>query len=90
MCDHIWVLITHSFPPEHLCALFGFFLQWFGTTQCIIISFAAVSSFVLVVKEHHINSGKYDWKLLITAIGIPAIAGTLMWAFDYLGASEAW
>ena len=88
--DHAYILATFDFPPDPVCAALGFLLTWFGFAQTMVVMVIAFNAFVMVVKERRIPYGKYDWKLLLFALGVPLMVCTVTLATGHFGPSGAW
>lgn len=88
--EHSIALATGELPPGALCTMFGFFLGIFAGTQSVIVILTAVSAFCLMVRERGLSFGRYDWRLLLTAVGFPLSVGIVVAALDMYGRSEAW
>ena len=84
------MLIMKTHVPKIPCAVFAFLLGEFMLAQNIVVLFTAINAFLLVVKRIKIDLGIYDWKLLISAFGIPVIVYTGVAADGMLGSSGAW
>ena len=88
--DHMYILIVGEFPPEAMCTALGFLLQEFATLQGILVVFTALNAFSLVVREKGFVTGRYDWRLISVAIGMPLMMGITLLVTDMLGPSEVW
>ena len=58
--------------------------------QALVVMFTAFNAFYMVVWERKINLGKYDWKLLIVTLSIPAAIGFIGVGVPFLGPLGAW
>lgn len=88
--DHGYLLAKWEFPEDIFCAILGFFLQEFATSQSLIVFFTALNAFALIVKERNLPMGKYDCILLIISFGTPVVCGAIVGALGLLGPSEVW
>ena len=62
----------------------------FGLAQSMVVTFTGLNAFIMVVKEIKLPLGKYDWRLLLTAFGIPLCFVIVIAGFDYLGPIGPW
>ena len=90
MLDHAYIFATAANPPDHVCAIFGFFLQEFMFAQTFIVLFTGTSACSLVVFGKKLYFGKRDWRLLLTSFGVPGINGCIAFSLGLLGQSGTW
>lgn len=88
--DHTWMLVISYHPPDIPCAIFAFILNLFIFSQSLIVVFTAFNAFMMVVKERKVELGKYDWKLLLYAYGIPFSISLAVAIANHWGPSGAW
>ena len=88
--DHIYMIVTHDHPPDKLCAGFAFMLLWWICAQAIIVTFTAFNAFILVVKEEHLNLGRFDWRLTVPSLLISFLLALIPALFNILGPTGAW
>ena len=88
--DHTYMLVAHDHPPDPLCIMFAFVLLLFVTSQSLIVFMIAVIAFAMVAKGKKFCFGKYDWKLLVIAFGIPTVFSGTFASIKWLGPSGAW
>jgi len=77
-------------PPDVACAAFGFLLNQFVVGQALIVIFTAFNAFSMIVLRKMIDTGRYDWKLQLYSMGIPAIVGVLGVSTNHFGPTGAW
>ena len=88
--DHSYMLAVTGHPPDAACVYFGFNLNQFVLGQALIVIFTSVNAFVMVVKERKIDLGKYDWKLIVYALGVPFFVGILGVSTGHFGPAGMW
>ena len=88
--DHSYMMAVTGHPPDSACVYFAFNLNQFVIGQALIVIFTSVNAFVMVVKERKINLGKYDWKLISYALGIPFVVGILGVSTGHFGPTGMW
>ena len=89
LIDHIYMAISKAHAPDQLCTTFGFFAAMFIITQSLIISFTAVSAFILVVLGRRVSLGRYDWRLSLATV-VPVIILSPLAGLGWLGPSGGW
>ena len=77
-------------PPDAACAAFALLLNQFIVGQALVVIFTAFNAFSMIVLRKTIDTGRYDWKLLLYSMGIPAILGILGVSTNHLGRSGPW
>ena len=88
--DHAYMMAVVDHPPDDICFAFAAILVYFVQLQMCIVIFTAVNLCVLVVKEIKLNLGKYDWRLMMFALGIPALVSGGGRALRFWGPTGAW
>ena len=88
--DHVAMTILKEHPPEIVCTIFGAILNEFAMAQSLMITYVAANAFSMVVMERKINTGVYDWRLLVAVFGIPAAGVVVIGSFGFYGPSGAW
>ena len=88
--DHIYMVAILGHPPDGWCTLFGFLIIIFMISQGIVVFLVASLAFLMVVRGNRPKFGKYDWKLLASAYGVPIIISSIMAGLKWLGPSGAW
>ena len=88
--DHSYMLITKQHVPEIPCTIFAYLLTFSGISQSVIVMMVAILSFICLVKEKKITLGRYDWKILLLATGIPFTLVTPLGGLGILGPTGAW
>ena len=88
--DHTALMILRDHPDDVSCIAMAFLLVWFFIGQSLIVVFTAVNAAVMVILQKRLNLGRYDWKLLGFALGVPLLIGILTAATRVLGPSGAW
>ena len=89
-CDHVYMLITEDHPPDIECAVMAVFLLVFMLAQSIMVTFTAVNSFYMVVMEKRFDLGRYDWRLLLMAFGLPLVVMAILAGLGMLGPTGGW
>ena len=64
--------------------------QYFIMCQALVVMFTAFNAFYMVVRERKLHLGKYDWKLHLVTLSIPAVIGFAGVAVPFLGPSGPW
>ena len=90
LIDHLFMLITKQHVPDIPCSIFGFLLVTLITAQALMVMVVAILAFIMVVWEKRINFGKYDWRILSFASGIPLAAAIVLVSAGWLGPQGAW
>ena len=90
LLDHGYMLAVNDHPPDRFCTAFAGLLIYPITVQMMIVLFTAVNLCVLVVKEVKLNLGRYDWRLMLYALGVPAVVVGVGLAFGFWGPGGAW
>ena len=88
--DHSYVLATQREPPDLMCALFSFFTQEFCFAQWCIVLYTALSASSLIVFGKKLHLGRYDWRLLVLAYGVPFIILVVSFRLGFLGQNGIW
>lgn len=88
--DHSYMIVTHDHPPDKVCAGFAFIMLWCMCAQAIIVTFTAFNAFVLVVREKHVNFGRYDWRLTVPCLLISFGLSMIPAVLNILGPTGAW
>ena len=88
--DHTYIYFTRKIPGLVLCHLFAFIVKSFVLGQWLTVLFIAVNAFVLTVFHIKLDFGRFDWKLLVSVVGIPITFCTFGIIFNYLGPRKAW
>ena len=88
--DKFYYVLAEANPPDLFCSAFGFLFQEFMFVQWIIVLFTAINACSLVVFNRKLNLGKWDWKLLAAAFGLPAVNGMVALSLGLLGQSGVW
>lgn len=88
--DHTYMTVAKDHPPDDICVTFSFFLAEFILAQSLLVSFTAINAFLLVVKEIKLSLGRYDWRLLVGAFGVPALGMAACAGLRLIGPSGAW
>ena len=90
MLDHAYIYATVSIPPDHLCRAFAFFVFGCAFGQWMMIFCIALITCVQMFVIHHISLGRYDWRLLAFAAGLPLTFSTIGVILRYMGPDGAW
>ena len=88
--DHAYIYFTHDIPGFHLCLIFAFVVKSSILGQWLTVMFTAVSASMLTVFQIKLDLGRFDWKLLLSVVGIPTTFCLFGVIFNYLGPSQAW
>lgn len=88
--DHAYMLAARNNPPDVICTVFAFFLHQFIVSQWLMVFFYAVSACSLIVFRKKLRFGRWDWRLLLSAFGIPLLLGVVTSYMRILGPSGAW
>ena len=89
LVDKVYYLSRVANPPDGLCSMVGFFNQ-FMFSQWIVVMCAAVNACSLVVFNRKLDLGRWDWKLIVIAFGIPFVCGVIEVSLGLLGQAGAW
>ena len=88
--DKTYYVSMEANPPDVFCSTIGFFFQEFMFAQWIIVVFTAINACSLVVFNKKLHPGRWDWRLILTAFGTPAVIGGIALPLGLLGQSGAW
>ncbi|CAH1784564.1 unnamed protein product [Owenia fusiformis] len=88
--DHVYMWVTYDHPPDLLCNALAFLLSEFVLAQGLVVSFAAINAMVIVVLGKTIELGRYDWRLVVVALGLPTVWGVVLLVLGVFGPSGAW
>ena len=88
--EHSYMLITKQHVPDIPCTIFAYVLALSGICQSTVVMTVAILSFIFLVKEKKIKLGRYDWKILLLAIGIPLTLVTVLAGLGMFGPTGAW
>ena len=88
--DHAYVILTQNNPPDLACAVFGFMLTEFGFAQWVIVLYSALSACSLIVFNKKLHLGRWDWILIVAALGIPGSFGFVAGPLGLLGQNGVW
>ena len=83
--DHAYIYFTRKIPGLVLCHLFAFVVKSFVLGQWLAALFIAVNTLVLTGVFHiRLYLGRFDWKLLVSVVGIPLTFCTFGIIFNYI------
>ena len=88
--DHGYMLAILDHVPDDVCIFFAFMLVWTLNAQALLVVLIAILAFVMVVRGKRIKFGRYDWKLLVYAFGVPLVPAASFSIARWLGPSGAW
>ncbi|KAH3830719.1 hypothetical protein DPMN_103968 [Dreissena polymorpha] len=76
--DHMQILIARSHVyPRGLCEFYAFISAEFITAQILMVNIVAITAFVLVRWDKHINFGTKDCRILLWTFGAPFVGATI-------------
>ncbi|XP_052278804.1 uncharacterized protein LOC127877179 [Dreissena polymorpha] len=76
--DHMQILIARSHVyPRGFCEFYAFILAEFITAQILMVNIVAITAFVLVRWDKHINFGTKDCRILLWTFGAPFVGATI-------------
>ena len=88
--DHAYYYGALDHPPDGICRFFAFMIVQFILGQGLTVLFTAVSAVILVLFQKKLKLGRYDWKLMLYALGLPGLFCTFGVIFSYIGRSGPW
>ena len=88
--DHAYIYFARKIPGFELCLFFAFVVKSSILGQWLTVMFIAVNASMLTVFQIKLDLGRFDWKLLLSVIGIPTTFCLFGVIFNYLGPSQAW
>ena len=88
--DHAYILFIKAHPPDMMCRVFGMLVYEYASAQVIVITYTSISACVAVVLGKKLNTGRYDWRVLVTAVLFPLVVGIFGVAFQLFEHSGAW
>ena len=84
--DHVIVVIARDHVrPRELCEMFGFVTAIFSMAQNIVVGIIAINIFMMICLRKNLKFGKWDWKLLVVAFGVPFVTAFVAWTLGHLG-----
>ena len=72
------------------CTIIAWFVAEFTLGQSLVVNVAAVTAVAYIVFGSRPSFGKYDWRVILYAFGLPAVTGTIPAVLGYMGAVGAW
>jgi len=89
--DHLTILTTHRFPHSSSCLFFAWALEFFMLANMVnVLAIGIYCLLLLRSKGSAIDTGKYDWKLLIVTYGGPFVFSMFPFITDDYGHDGAW
>ena len=88
--DHAYIYFARKIPGFNLCLFLAFVVKSSILGQWLTVLFTAVSASMLTVFQIKLDLGRFDWKLLLSVVGIPTTFCLFGVIFNYLGSSLAW
>lgn len=87
--DHAHMAITadHVYPRQ-LCVFYAFCLNWFIPAQMLLVNVIAITIFMLMYFNKHVNFGRRDWRLLLWTFGFPLTASFVAAVTGQYGPAE--
>ena len=88
--DHVYMLVTENHVPKVACSIFAFLLGEFMAAQSIVVVFTALNAVLLVIFRIKVELGRFDWKLVGIAFGLPMTLYTAAGGVGMLGSNGGW
>ena len=85
--SHVFILITHTFPPAPYCKALGFLLNASDIAQWVALFLSALCASSLVVLNKKLKLGRKDWRLLVAVFGCPLALSCIAAGIGVVGAA---
>ena len=85
--SHVFILITHTFPPAPYCKALGFLLNTSDVAQWVVLFLSSLCASSLVVLNKKLKLGRKDWRLQIAVFGFPLALSCIAAGIGAVGAA---
>ena len=76
--NHAYLYFMVRHPPDAICTAIGFLIHEFIISQAVVVLFMAMSACVQVVFGRRIKLGRWDYRLIALAFGVPFVIGAVL------------